>query len=99
MGAGGYVDLTITGVAGIPSTAGAVMANVTGSGATLSTWINAYPKGATIPAPIPSTVNVQPGAANANHSIVQPGTSNQARVTNANGLVNMYFDVEGYFAT
>ena len=98
LGAGGYIDLTIAGVAGIPSTAGAVMANVTGSNATATTWINAYPKGASIPAPIPSTVNVHVGAANANHSIVQPGTSDQATISNANGLVNMYFDVEGYFA-
>ena len=98
LGAGGYLDLTITGVSGIPASAGAVMANVTGSAASTSTFINAYPKGASIPAPIPSTVNVQPGAANANHSIVQPGTSSQARISNANGTINMYFDVEGYFA-
>lgn len=98
LGAGGYLDLTITGVSGIPATAGAVMANVTGSAASTSTFINAYPKGASIPTPIPSTVNVQPGAANANHSIVQPGTGSQARISNDTGTINMYFDVEGYFA-
>lgn len=104
LGAGGYLDTTVTGGStGVPTTATAVIGNITAKPAssnTQNTWLKAYPTGSTLPSPQPSTLNIKVGSPpNSNHTIVAPGTSDRVRVDNANDLVYFYFDLEGYFST
>jgi len=95
LAAGGVSDVTVAGVSGVPSTADAVVLNVTGADAIANTVIQTYPTGAAIP--VPSTVNVQPGSAKNNLTITTPGSSDRTRIRNVSAQVTVYADLTGYF--
>jgi hypothetical protein len=99
VGAGGYVDLQVTGgPRAIPSDATAVVLNVTVTGATASTDVRAYPTPAgTQPLPQASNLNVYKGQTVANLVVVKVGNGGKVRIRNASGSVNLLADVAGYY--
>lgn len=100
LAAGGTVDLQVTGTAGIPADAVAVVMNVTATGASASTYVQVYPTpaGAGAP-PTVSNLNVSSGRTVANMVTVLIGSSGQVRLGNAFGHVDVVADVAGYFST
>ena len=100
LGPAGTTDLQVTGVAGIPSDATAVVMNVTATGATASTFVQAYPTpaGAGTP-PTVSNLNIVAGRTVANLVTVQIGDSGRVRLGNSVGSVDVLADVAGYFSS
>lgn len=93
--------IQITGRGGVPTTAEAVVLNVTVTGATGSTYVKVFP---VFPAPVASTVNVLPGQTVAVAATVglSPGDAfgqlpGQVLVTNNNGALQVIMDVTGYY--
>ena len=100
VGEGGTIDLQVTGVAGVPVDATAVVMNVTATGATKGTFVQAYPTPASpTPPPTISNLNVPIGRTVANLVTVQLGSGGQVRLGNAFGTINLIADVAGYFST
>jgi hypothetical protein len=99
IGPGKFVDLTISGAAGMPINVDAVVLNVTAVGATAGTFEQVYPTppGADTP-PTVSNLNVLPGHTVANLVTVGVGAGGQIRLRNAYGNVQLVADVAGYFS-
>ena len=97
LGAGGTIDVTSTGTSvGIPSSAQAIVMNLTGQNASSTTWMVAYPPGTT--APSISHVNVTAVGPNNNTAIAAPSASGLVRVRNDTALVYVNVDITGYFS-
>jgi hypothetical protein len=90
------VPVTVTGGT-IPSTATAVVVNLTAAGGTSASYLSAYAAGAT-PATT-SSLNFSAGETVANRDIVNVGTGGQIEVYNFAGSVNVDVDVDGYYGT
>ena len=80
--------------AGVPPGAAAVLANITATGATTSSWFTAYPSGAV---PNTSNVNFAPGQTVANLAIVKLAPDGTFRVFNNDGSARLVVDVTGWF--
>lgn len=99
VGAGEVVDVIATNSLGIAPNADAVVLNVTAVGATRPTFVQVYPKPATVGLPpVFSNVNVVPGQAVANLVTVGIGADGSIELRNAFGNVDLVADVAGYFA-
>jgi IPT/TIG domain len=109
LGPGQTRTVQITGLNGlkigadpVPSTATAVVVNVTAVGASQASLLTVYPNGTGRPEV--SNLNFGPGGAVANLVTVALGQSGsgdanrEVNVFNALGAVNVVIDVEGYFA-
>jgi hypothetical protein len=98
LGPGATRVLQVTGVGAtpVPSTAVAVVLNVTAVYGTSASLLSLYPTGT----PVPSTSNLNFGAGTvtANLVTVTLGTGGQVSILNALGTVNVLADVQGYFA-
>ncbi len=88
------VPVTVTGGT-IPTSASAVVVNLTAAGGTSASYLSAYAAGAT-PA-ITSSLNFTAGETVANRDIVNVGTGGQIEVYNFAGSVNVDVDVDGYY--
>jgi hypothetical protein len=92
--------VTVTGTAsGVPSSATAVVVNVTAADATASSFLTVYPAGVST---LPQASNLNFGAqaplqAIANRATVGVGTGGQIEVYNHTGTVNVDVDVDGYY--
>ena len=92
-------SVTVAGAAaadGVPSTATAVVANVTAAHGTRSSYLTVYPAGATS-VPTASNVNFAVGRTVPNRVTVRVGTGGQIEVYNHAGTVNVDVDVDGYY--
>jgi hypothetical protein len=85
--------VTVTG-GGVPSTATAIVVNVTAIAPTRSTFVTLFPAGGSLPKT--SNINPQAGAIVANLVEVSIGTAGQIDVFNDLGTINIALDVEGY---
>ena len=99
-GAGGIQDVTVPGgVSGVPSSATAVVLNVTVTGGTVNgDYLSIWPKGAT--QPTVSSINFNAGQTIANQVTVKLGEGANAgkiSIFNAGGIVNVIIDVNGYY--
>jgi hypothetical protein len=94
--AGGVLKVKVAGVGGVPSTATAVVINLTAVGATKSTYVTAWADGS--PQPTVSNLNVNNANAVPNLAIVPVGADGSIDLFNAAGSVNLIGDVAGYFA-
>jgi hypothetical protein len=96
--AGATTAFTVTGN-GVPTSATAVVVNLTASAGTASSYLSAYAAGVT-PAPTgSSSLNFTAGSqAVANRDIVNVGAAGQIDVFNLAGIVNVDVDVDGYYA-
>jgi hypothetical protein len=87
----------VRGACGVPSTARAITANVTVTGATAGSFLTLWPSGT--PRPEVSTINFGPDdPALANGAVVPLSTDpNDLAVYNAVGAVHVIIDITGYF--
>lgn len=95
--AGGELDLTVTGRAGIPTTGvGAVVLNVTAVIPTSPGYLTVWPAGS--PQPFASNLNFTPGAVVQNLVIAKVGTNGQVAIYNPAGSTHVVADAVGWFA-
>lgn len=93
IGAGATATLDLT--ADVPASATAVVLNVTATGPTANTFVVAWPHGTTRPAT--STVNLAPGATNANLTPVALGAGRRVSLYNSAGTVDVHLDLAGFY--
>jgi hypothetical protein len=93
---GKFIKVRVTGVAGVPANATAVVVNLTAVGATTPTYVTAYPDGRA--RPTVSNLNVNNAGPVPNLAIVPVGAGGYIDLYNASGRVNLLGDISGYFA-
>jgi hypothetical protein len=93
---GTVMPVTVSGGATtVPSTASAVVINVTSVGNAAS-YLTAYPAGAT--RPLAASLNFGPGQIISNRSVVGVGTNGQIDIYNYVGAATVDVDVDGYYS-
>ncbi|MEV7275476.1 FlgD immunoglobulin-like domain containing protein [Streptomyces sp. NPDC093111] len=95
LGPGEQFGLGVTGHAGVPAGASAVVVNLTATNASAATFVSAYPNGTA--RPDVSNVNVVPGQTVPNLAVVPTGSSGAVTLYNRAGYVDVVADVAGYF--
>ena len=91
------IALQVAGQPPVPAAGvSAVVMNVTVTGATVGSWLAAYPDGQG--QPTTSTLNFTKGLTVANLAII-PTSNGKVDFYNANGTVNVIADLAGYFST
>lgn len=98
VGAGSTTAVTVTG-GSVPSSATAVVANVTAAGATEPSYLSVYPASGT--KPLSSSLNFGAQVANqaiANRVTVGVGTNGQIDIYNLTGSVRVDVDIDGYYS-
>jgi sugar lactone lactonase YvrE len=96
LAAGTPRPLTVTGVAGVPATATAVILNLTATGGSNGSFLTAWPAGVTQPT-VGSNLNFGPGETLPNLATVRVGSGGQIMIANAVGTVHVVADLVGYF--
>lgn len=97
IGPGEVLDLMISGFAGVPTNATAVVLNVTATRAEGATDIRVYPTPSDTSYPTVSNLNVVGGVTAANLVTVKIGTGGKVRFRNSGGYVDLIADLSGYF--
>jgi hypothetical protein len=92
----GSMPVQVTGLAGIPSGATAVVANVTVTNATAPSFLTVWPDGTT--RPTASDLNWVGGETVPNLVVAELGSDGSLHVYNAFGSTDVVTDVEGYYA-
>lgn len=95
-----YIDLQVANAGGVPGDVHAVAMNVTATGGTAATYVQAYPtpsSGSTVPTV--SNLNVPAGQTVANLVTVKVGALGRVRLSNHFGTVHLIADVAGYFSS
>jgi len=77
------------------SSTGAVMLNVTATGASRAGYLTVYPAGGALP--VASNVNYSAGQSVPNRVIVGVGTNNSVAIYNGGGTVDVIVDMNGWF--
>ena len=95
--AGGNLKVQVTGEGGVPSGATAVVANVTVTGGTASSFLTAFADGTS--RPLASNLNFTAGESVPNRVIVPLSAGGALDLYNASGTVNAIVDVDGYFSS
>ena len=97
IGAGGVVEVQVTGRAGIPTAGvGGVVLNVTATGASEATFVSVWPSGSGLP--VASVVNPDAGLSTvAALTVVRPGVGGRVSVFNDAGSTDVVVDVVGWF--
>ena len=91
-GAGGVIDLVVTGRGGVPdSGVGAVALNVTVTNPTAPSYLTVWPTGA--PRPSASNLNYTPGQTVPNMVIAKVGTDGRISIYNYAGTTDVIVDV------
>jgi hypothetical protein len=88
-------QVTVTGAAGVPANADAVVLNATVTNTTAHGFLTIWPNGQA--QPTASSLNWAPGQTIPNAVTVKVGTGGQVSVFNQVGNANVIFDVVGYF--
>ena len=99
LGQASAVDVQVTGVGGVPSSATvqAAVLNITAVNGTAGSFLSVYPTLA--PRPTASTHNWRPGETAPNLVEVLLGSGGKVSIYNQAGSVDVIVDVEGYWAT
>jgi hypothetical protein len=87
--------LQVGGLGGVPTTATAVVLNVTVTNTTSGSYLSAYPTGAS--RPMASDLNWAPGETVPNLVVVKLGSAGTVDLYNLAGAANVVVDVEGYY--
>jgi hypothetical protein len=95
IGPGATVDLQVTGRAGVPPGAAAVVMNVTATQPTAASFLTVFPTGSALP--VVSNLNVTAGLTVANLVTVKLGAGGQASIFNAQGSTHVIADIAGWF--
>ena len=97
VGAGSVIDVVVAGVGGVPvSGVGAVVLNVTATGATEGGYLTVFPAGSS--RPLASNVNFVAGESVPNAVIAKVGAGGKVSVYNSVGATHVVVDVQGWFA-
>jgi hypothetical protein len=97
LAAGGTGSWAVTGAAGVPAGATAVLLNVTAVAASAGTDVRVYPRTASSEVPVVSNLNLTAGQTNANAVVVGVGAGGAVSLRNSNGTVALLSDVAGWF--
>ncbi|HEY6538095.1 MAG TPA: IPT/TIG domain-containing protein [Candidatus Dormibacteraeota bacterium] len=97
LGAGQTMDVQVTGEGGVPSGASAVVAHVTVTDTSTSSYLSLWSAGGSRPAT--SNLNWSPGETVANQVILPLSAAGQVSLYNAVGSTDVIIDVDGYFST
>jgi hypothetical protein len=96
IGAKRILELQVAGVGPVPTDGvGAVVLNVTGTGATAQTFATVWPSGQ--PKPLASNLNLAPGQTAPNLVIVEVGANGNVSLFNDLGSTHFVADVLGWF--
>jgi IPT/TIG domain-containing protein len=96
IGAGGTLNVTVTGANGIPATGvSAVVLNVTAVRESTNGFFTVYPNGQSLP--LASNLNWNTGVTVPNRVIVPVGTGGMVSIFNGLGTADAVVDVGGYF--
>ena len=95
LGAGSTINVQVTGAAGIPTTATAVVLNVTAVDTTAASFFTVYPGGVR---PFTSDVNWSAGQIVPNLTVATLSGSGSISVYNHAGSANLVVDAFGYFS-
>jgi hypothetical protein len=95
LGPGATRAVTVAGANGIPTSATAVVANVTATDTTGSSYLTAWPDGDS--RPTASDLNWTPGLTIPNLVVVKLGANGKLDLYNAVGSTDVILDVVGYF--
>ncbi len=99
VGAGGVLDLKVTGAHGVPDNATAVVLNVTGVSPSAVTDVRVYPTPVVLSAvPQVSNLNLAKGTTRANLVTVPVGNNGRVRLRNSTGTVSLLADLSGFYA-
>ena len=96
LGPGANLNLQVTGIAGVPADATAVVLNVTATDTTAQGYLTVYPAGGA--PPLASNLNWTAGQTVANLAVVQVSSAGAITIHNASGSVQVVVDLQGYFA-
>jgi len=96
IGAGQDLPVQVTGLAGVPSGATAVVVNLTGFKPSAQTFLTVYPNA--LPAPLVSDLNEVPGEVKANLVVATLSSSGSINIYNKNGNENVIVDVLGWYS-
>ena len=95
--AGSTYELQVTGRAGVPNDATAVVLNITSADARGTGFVSAYPCGTS--RPNASNLNYGVGAPIANSAIVKVGTGGKVCLFTADSDTELIVDINGWFPT
>ena len=93
--AAGTLSVPVAGMGGVPTTASAVVANVTVTGTTAGSYLTVYP--ATSARPLASDLNWTEGETVPNLVVAELGTNGAVDIYNAQGSTDVIIDVAGWF--
>ena len=101
IGPGKFVDLTVSGVNGVPGdgSAQAVVLGVTAAAPTGGTDVRVYPTPTDNSVPDVSNINAAAGRNTPNLVIVKIGDGGRVRLRNASGSVTLLADLNGWYGT
>lgn len=96
LGPNGVLTVQVTGVGGVPdASVAAVVVNVTATDTSASSFLTAWPTGAT--QPTASNVNWSPGQTVPNRVVVAVGSNGRISIYNLAGTVDVVVDVNGWY--
>ncbi|MEI6496353.1 MAG: DUF1501 domain-containing protein [Actinomycetota bacterium] len=93
--AGQWIDVQVTGIAGVPDNAQSVALNITATQPTAASYLTVWPTGDTMP--LASSVNMAPGQTIPNMVLARVGTGGKVSIFNAAGSTHVVVDVFGAF--
>ncbi|MGP0032258.1 MAG: IPT/TIG domain-containing protein [Acidimicrobiales bacterium] len=95
IGPGQTLSVDVTGRAGVPTDATAVVVNLTGVGPSAQTHLTVYPA---LPLPTTSDLNVSPGQTRANLTVATLSPTGTISIYNNSGSTNVVVDVLGWYS-
>ncbi len=95
LGAATTVNINVTGSYGVPSSASAVVLNVTAVSPVGNGFVTAWPAG--LPQPTTSNLNLTPGVVKPNLVTVKVGASGQVSLYNQSGSTDLVVDIDGWY--
>lgn len=96
LGPDSVLRVRVTGFAGIPAGASAVILNLTATDTSAAGFLTVWPDAA--PKPVASNLNWRPGQTVANVVVAKPGPDGTVQIYNYAGRVNVVIDVLGWAA-
>ena len=93
--AGGFIDVRVAGLGGVPAEATGVVTNITITKPTTNGYVLVHPTGSA--EPLASSVNFSTGQTVANLVIVPVGTVGRIRIRSCCGSVHVVVDVIGWY--
>lgn len=97
LGPGGSMTVQVAGVGNVPSSATAVVANVTVIGGTSPSYLTVYPGGTGSSPPVVSDLNWASGETVPNLVVAMLSPSGTITIYNAAGTVNVAVDIMGWY--